>query len=244
MTALLDALARVSPAPPELLAGRELLRRIDAKFTVTTAELPALLDAFATDYAALALPDGSAIAVYRNFYFDTPDLRCFHDHRRGRRIRRKVRIRQYPDRQVSFLEVKIKQNEVVTDKRRRPVAFDHQTLDDDDLAFLREHAPEVAGQLVPIATIEYRRISLLHLRSPERLTIDFEIQATAGDARCDLGTLAIVELKRGPGTPSIARSTLRRERSLSKYCAVVPLLLPAVRHNRFRPALRMLEGYR
>jgi hypothetical protein len=216
--------------------------------------LGALLGALAGDYAVLPVGAG-ATAIYRNLYFDTPELRLFHDHRRGLRIRHKVRIRHYPDRSLTFLEIKTKRGEVLTDKQRREIEFARERLDPDDLAFLRAHAGELAGELAPAVRVDYRRIALFHPRLEERLTIDFALEvgrssAAPGDARMELGALAIVEVKRAPGGPprTPAMRALAglgvREGALSKYCAAMALLQPTVRHNRLRPALRALQGLR
>jgi hypothetical protein len=241
------ALAMFPRATPALLVERELLRRIDHKYVLDRAQLPALLGALAADYAVLPVGAGG-VAVYQNLYFDTAGLRCFHDHRRGRRIRHKVRIRHYPDRALSFLEVKTKRGEAITDKRRRAIDFGREQLGPDDVAFVRAHAGELADELLPAARIDYRRVALFHPRFEERLTIDFQLEAAQRGARVELGALAIIEIKRAPGgsprTPAMrALAELGiRERSLSKYCAAMALIDPTVRHNRLRPALRALQG--
>jgi hypothetical protein len=245
--ASLAPLAAFARATPALLAERDLLRRIDHKYVLDRARLGDLLGALAADYAVLPVGGGGA-AIYQNLYFDTPELRCFHDHRRGRRIRHKVRIRHYPDRELSFLEIKTKRNESLTDKRRRRIDFARERLDAADLAFLRGHAGELADALAPAVRIDYRRVLLIHPRFEERLTIDLALEAARGDVRAELGALAIVEIKRAPGgpprTPAMrALAALGvRERSLSKYCAAMARIHPAVRHNRLRPALRVLQG--
>lgn len=48
--------------------------------------LERILLMLAEHYAVIRVPSGCA-ASYQSTYFDTPDLRCYHDHRRGRRLR-------------------------------------------------------------------------------------------------------------------------------------------------------------
>lgn len=250
---MVDAvLASYDRATPALLAERALLRRIDLKYVLDRGRLDALLSALARHYAVLPVGAGT-VAVYRNVYFDTPDLRCFHDHRRGRRIRHKVRIRHYPDRALSFLEIKTKRGESLTDKHRLPIAFGRERLGAEELAFVRAGVGALADELGPAVRIDYRRVALFNPRSEERLTIDFALEAApaagAGE-RVDLGPLAVVEIKRAPGgvprteaMRALAELGLR-ERSMSKYCAAMALIEPTVRHNRLRPALRALQGLR
>ena len=239
-----SALAAFPVASSELLSRRELLRRTDAKYLLERPALEAWIAELGDEYAILRAGD-QPIATYQNLYFDTPDLRCFHDHRRGRRIRRKVRIRHYPERSLSFLEVKIKRSDVVTDKRRRPVEYGAESLGDRERAFLAKHAPEL--DLVPALRIDYRRIALVHLHEEERLTIDLDLVAEYGEQRGAFGGAVIVELKRPPhsraSTPAVRALARFRERALSKYCAATVRLRPDVRHNRLLPALRCLSAF-
>ncbi len=244
------ALAGFPPASSELIEQRQLLRRIDSKYVVDAGRAAELVAMLAGTYAVLPVA-GGGIATYRNLYFDTEDLRCFHDHRRGRRIRHKVRIRHYPDRELSYLEIKTKRNELVTDKQRRSIPFGSEDLGDSERVFIRAHTGALADSLQPGARIDYRRVCLIGLASEERLTIDLDLAITdATGTRHSLANLAIIEVKRPPvgaaRTPArLALFALRaRERSLSKYCAAIALTHPAVRQNRLRPNLRVVEALR
>lgn len=241
-----DAFGQFIAATQELVESRGLLSRVDSKFVLPTTRLDSLLEALAGNYAALRVPTGM-LATYESVYFDTPSLQCFHDHRRGRRPRHKIRIRHYPDRRVSFLEVKTKRNEVVTDKHRLAIPFGHQELAASELAFLRAHVGGLAGLLRPTLTIRYRRLSLISLVGNERVTIDLDlgVQGNTEVAR-RLGHLAIVEVKQSPfcvRTP-VMRTLHRarvRQRPLSKYVVALALLRPELARNRLLPELRALE---
>jgi hypothetical protein len=241
-------LASFPPAAPELLERRSLLSRIDSKFVVPVAELHRLLAGLDQDYAILRVASG-CIATYDNLYFDTAALRCFHDHRRGRRIRHKVRFRHYPDRGLSFLEVKTKRNEAVTDKRRLAVPYRHEELGPAERGFLRGHVGELADDLRPALAISYRRLSLIGLAADERVTIDLGLSAGDRDdaevARA-LGHLAVIEVKQWPycvRTPIMraVRGAGHRVTSMSKYITALSLLHPELCRNRLRAALRRLE---
>ena len=56
--------------------------------------------------------------VYNNLYFDTPEGTCLEDHTRGKNIRYKVRVRQYANTGVAFLEVKLRDVHSKTFKHR------------------------------------------------------------------------------------------------------------------------------
>jgi hypothetical protein len=244
--ALEALLAPFTEVSRQLLKQRELLRRIDSKYVVHASRVSELMGALRTGYAVLRVPTGSC-ATYRSLYFDTPELRCFHDHRRGRRIRHKIRIRHYPERAVSFLEVKTKRNELVTDKHRLAMPFEEEHLGERELAFLRPHIGEIADDLPPLLRIDYRRITLINLDANERVTIDLELEIAALDGtRHSLGPLAVMEIKQGafsldsPVMRALSAAG-QHQRSLSKYCAAVALLHPEERKNRLLPSLRAVE---
>jgi hypothetical protein len=228
-------------ATSALIAERQLLRRIDSKYVVPAARVPDLLAGLEAAYAVLRVPSGNW-ASYRSLYLDTPYLRCFHDHRRGRRIRHKIRLRHYPDRGVSFLEVKTKRNEEVTHKHRVAVAHDHEVIRDRELAFLREHVA-FADDVAPIARINYRRLSLISLNMDERVTIDIglDVAPPMGQAR-PLAPFAVIEIKQARlSAGSAMRQRLvdagHHEQSISKYCAAIATLYPGERRNRLLPSL-------
>lgn len=230
-----------APATKDLLASRQLLRRIDSKYIVPLSSVMELLGSVARDYAALHTRAGMW-AIYRSLYFDTSDLRCFHDHRRGRRIRHKVRIRHYPDRELSFLEVKTKQNDAFTGKQRLELPYGQESLFERERSFLCE----VVGcdlAWVPSARVDYRRLSLIAFAAEERVTIDhaLEIAMPNGPSRA-LGAFTVVEIKQAKrfASPMVQRLVEHgfRERSLSKYVAAIATLHPNEPKNRLLPALR------
>jgi hypothetical protein len=237
---------RFLPATPELLASRELLCRTDSKFVLPATHLDDLLDRLVGSYRVLKVPTGS-VATYHSLYFDTPAMQCYHDHRRGRRLRHKIRIRHYLDRQLSYLEVKTKRNEAVTDKHRMPVPYLHEALGPDELEFLYTHCGDMVRALEPKVLISCKRLSLIGAYTNERVTIDLDIDAD-GDrfVAKRLGHLAVVEVKQSPfcvRTP-VMRALIAsgiRERSLSKYITVMALVRPELRSNRLLPDLRALE---
>lgn len=238
--------ARFATASAELCDSRDLLRRVDTKFVATRGDALAVLAGLAGDYAAMSVPSGN-LAVYRSLYFDTAELRCFHDHRRGRRLRHKVRIRHYPDRLLSYLEVKTKRNEVITDKSRIPIPFREEWLGANELAFLRQRIDLPVDALRPVMRIDFMRLSLVGLRTAERVTVDLGLSAEGLDGtRWSFGDVAVIEVKQAPfcvRTP-VMRAMSRvglREGSMSKYTVATALMRPELRRNRLLPEVRMIE---
>lgn len=245
-SALADVASRFPVASAELRAGAELLRRVDTKFVCTRPVAAAVVEALLGSYAALPTPSGN-LATYRSLYFDTSDLRCYHDHRRGRRLRHKVRIRHYPDRSLSYLEVKTKRNEAVTDKKRRQLAFNEESLGDAERAYLAGIVDLPVHDLHPMMRIDFRRLSLVSLDSPERVTIDCDLlAATIDGATWDAGDRVVIEVKQSPfcvRTPVMGALLGHglREQSMSKYTIATALVRPDLRRNRLLPELRAIE---
>lgn len=239
-----ELLDRFPPVPLELLESRSLFLRRDTKFLVSPGLAARLVDTLAGDYGVLGIGP-ARLADYRTLYFDTPGFRFFHDHRRGRRLRHKVRIRHYADRDLAFLEVKTRRTELETTKARRPHAYGNLELSAEDEAFVRERTG-VAEPLRPCAWTLYRRLTLVGLRANERVTVDLDYVAEMGARRQALAGVAIVELKQQPfRRASAIWSALRaagiRPAATSKYCTALAGLHPELRLSAPPTALNALE---
>jgi hypothetical protein len=235
-------------APVELLRGRELLRRTDTKFLLSEERLEALLARLRESYGVLATGPNT-VGTYATEYLDTEELRCFEDHRRGRRLRQKVRVRSYPDRGLSFVEVKSRRSDVWTVKHRRERPLGGGPLCRDERAFVSEHCSFPAEGLEPVVRVHYRRALLLSRETRERVTIDADLSVIRGTQVEKLAGIAIVEVKQPSfraSTPAMRalRACRLRPIALSKYCAAVVLTHEGIRCNRLLPALRQLERMR
>ena len=240
-----DALEAFDTASIHLIKSRDLLVRTDIKFFGRAALLDNVLPLLAPHYAVIRVPAGCA-AYYQSVYFDTPDLRCYHDHRRGRRLRHKVRIRHYPDRQLSFLELKSKKNARVTDKHRMKLPYGQTELDEEGRDFLKELCDLPVDELEPTLSNHFRRISLIGLERRERVTIDVELGFDHRGASGGFDGLTVIEVKQHPYDPHSPVMTAlhdvgMRERSLSKYTTAIARLSPGIARNRLLPLLRTLD---
>lgn len=241
------ALTAFAPVDASLLDRRALLTRADAKFLARAEALAPLLHALSGDHAVL-LASGARIASYETIYFDVPGLRGYDDHVRGRAPRHKVRVRHYPERRVSFLEVKSKDNRGRTEKARRPHPFGEASLSDVEVAWALAITGWPGRTLLPQAWVRYRRITLVGLEADERVTVDLDLRIDRPPLTRRLHDLAIVEVKqprldpRSPAMAALRRAGARR-RSVSKYAVAVGLLATDVRRNRLLPTLREIERY-
>jgi len=239
-----ELVARFQEAPLELAIQRELRCRADSKFILPPSAAAELIRALTGDYVALAAGAG-LVASYRTLYFDTPELDFFHAHRRSRRVRHKVRVRHYPDRRITLLEVKTRKSELQTIKEWRIREYGDHELSADDQAFVAAHTGIDRG-VRPQVWTDFRRLTLLGAHTNERITVDVDVAFTMGMRSRRLDDVAVVEVKQWPfsrNTPVMAslRGAGWRPCGISKYCAAVTLMRPEVRHNRLLPDLRALD---
>lgn len=230
-------------ATPELLAQRALQSRTDTKFLLSPSRLPDVLAGLGQCYAAVCPP-----ALYRSLYFDTRELAFFHAHRRGRRVRHKVRVRHVPDRRLSFLEIKTRRSDRLTSKLRVEHAFGDDTLSREDQVLAQSQC-QLLESLEPRAWTEYERLTLLGLATDERVTIDTRIRFESDGVVKSLGDLVLVEIKQWPFsrcTPFMEalRAASIAPSSPSKYCLAIASTHSQLPHNRFLPTLRAIEELR
>lgn len=237
--------SRFDHATVKMLQARALLRRTDTKFLVPAEMVVWILAGLSNDY--LMLPSGNRyFARYDTTYFDTPDLRCFHDHRRGCRPRHKIRVRHYPDRGVSYLEVKSKDTSTETRKHRVRRTFGDDSLGGDGRRFVAMCCDLPVDELEPSMRMQFFRLTLLGKYTEERLTVDLGLDFDGAPPGRDLSGVGIVEVKQRHlqrRTPIMRalRAHQFRQGSASKYCTALALSRPSVRRNQIRPVLRAIE---
>ena len=243
----LAPLATFAPIALAEMAGVALLDRIDTKYLLTWARVSALLPALQAGYRALEV-DGRRCSPYRTLYFDTRDFAPYHAHQGGRRVRYKVRSRQYVGTPLAFFEVKQKTGANHTHKERLATPQLVTQLTGPVTAFLHDRIPLPAGDLEQKLWIDYNRVTLVGRQTHERLTIDFDLCFSINGQGVALPGLVIAELK-SEGHPltspfaEIVRRQLIRPRGFSKYCIGASLLYPALKHNRFARILRRIEPF-
>lgn len=248
------ALSGYSLVTPELLASRKLLKRVDTKFLFNRRLLESILSELPSSYGLL----GSANSPWQNYrsdYFDTEDLLFFHDHRRGRRIRHKVRLRHYLDRHLTFLEVKKRDRPGSMIKQRRELPFQTLRLTRNDWAFVEE---AVASPQKPLVSnlgnklglklrTAYSRITLVGLDTVERVTFDFDLELSANGRCVSFRDAVIAEVKQEKFRATTPAMCVVRDHGLrpslaSKYCIGMMVLSSALRSNRLKPRLRAIKG--
>ncbi|EKF19408.1 polyphosphate polymerase domain-containing protein [Nitratireductor pacificus] len=234
----------------ELNGKAAMLERLDNKYIVPADRLRPALNAFSDFFDVLEI-DGIRAFTYATRYYDDDGLRSYYDHHQGRRKRCKVRVRDYIDSGLSYLEVKLKSKRQITVKKRLKLREPGAGLDLSGEAFIDTCHREIYDSpfdrpLVPVIGMRYRRITLVAKEGGERMTIDTELSFDAGGvSRRVRPDISIVETKSARGN-GIADAILRGlhvhpTKRCSKYCVGMAATGQVARHNRFLPALRRLQ---
>jgi len=238
-------LSQIRPISLEEMNSVALMKRLDSKFVLSVNRLTELLDRIKDDYTVLTI-NNETIFNYRTTYYDSEDLDTYTDHLRGKLIRHKVRIREYINTNVSYFEIKKKQNSGVTDKVRIKTIEIDTKLQDKQGAFAEEHLPGIeAGTYSKILTNTFNRITLANPRKKERVTIDYNLAFDDDSKTETFSNLCIVEIKQpriNRFTPIFLQLKLMGIRPLriSKYCLGVSSLKD-VMSNLFKSKMRLIK---
>ena len=237
-------LAQLDPISLDEMGSIKLMNRTDTKFVTNKRKLARLLEQAQGKYYAQQLGD-ARIANYRTVYWDTPEHRFFLEHHNKRAPRQKIRVRTYVDSDLTFLEVKTKNNHGRTKKKRITVP-DHERADivaAGGSDFTRGLTGVTFEDIDPTVQNRFQRITLVNKGKTERLTIDFNVQFHNYETAHDAGTgdLVIIELKRDGNVYSPVLEILRRLRikpsGFSKYCIGSVLTNEGLKSNLFKPKI-------
>jgi len=240
----LDALAPI--ALDELVERAGLLTRMDRKYLLPAADLPAVLAGLPGDVRVLDI-DRQRRFTYRSAYFDTPGLDSYFAAARRRRRRFKLRIRSYVDSDLHFLEVKTRGPRGTTVKQRFPYAGDGARLGPESqhlaVETLAAAGVRADGFLFDLAlTTRYERTTLFIPSSGSRVTVDQRLTWTLpGGKTLAAPDSVIVETKSIRATSPADRllwSLAHRPCSMSKYATGLAALRPDLPANRWCPVLK------
>ena len=238
---LTHALDRLDEVDLELLDRAQLHDRVESKVILRTDDLPEALGMLGEDYFVLEHL-GDRVQGYRNDYFDSVELRNYHEHHNqlGRRL--KLRYRTYENSALTFFEVK-RNVGGRTIKERRRSSQPNGELHADDAAFFADRTGWDPEAIVPSLTVEYRRVLLVKHDFSERVTIDIDLSFRSNTGAMTPAGLAICEFKQprlDRRSPAMVAMN-RRPQKFSKYCMGLASCDPALRRNRFKKVFRNLD---
>ena len=240
MKALTDILTSFEPISLAQMESVKLMNRIDTKYAVPRTVLPLILEAAQSDYYVQEI-DGKRIATYDTMYYDTATFDMYMRHHDRQLVRQKIRIRQYIDSNLTFLEIKRKNNKGRTKKKRI-------TLPSEEIeSFVAAKSRYVWSELTPHLRTMFHRITLVNKLKTERLTIDMDLvwDNVVSSEVMTYPKLVIIELKRDGNVPSkmthIMLDLRQHPLKISKYCIGTALTTPDIKKNRFKAKIRKIE---
>ena len=229
--------ASFSPIKLAEMDNVKLMSRSDTKFAFKISKLPELLNQMIPFYRVLEI-NGKLIHDYKSLYFDTDDRKFYLDHHNGRVNRNKVRFREYVGSDLTFLEIKRKNNKGKTIKKRMKVDSINEKLSVKQIEYIHS----IIGSDISLNSkqwINFSRITFVHKVYKERLTIDINLNFKEKNRLGDLNQIAIGEVKqermsRLSDFMRIAKGLHILPIRISKYCMSTLELNPELKQNRFK----------
>ncbi|WP_027421003.1 polyphosphate polymerase domain-containing protein [Crocinitomix catalasitica] len=220
-----------------------LMNRTDTKFVFSQNKLGGLLKELSKDYKVLEI-NGNKVSNYKTLYFDTKNFDFFLEHHNGKANRYKIRIRQYIESNLFFLEIKHK-FKGRTDKVRIPINDFEEDLSTKSKAFIFG-VLEKEVSLEPKLWNSFSRITLVNKHEKERLTFDLGVQYSIGEKKVAYDHLVIAELKqeklnRLSTFYKLMKEKMIRPYSISKYCVGSIGLYPELKYNNFKSKLIFID---
>jgi hypothetical protein len=223
-----------------------LMDRVDTKYIIPADRVPYLLNMMPARYRILEI-NNRRMSSYSTLYLDTPDHFFFNQHVTGRTERMKVRFRKYDSTGITFLEIKKKTKKGRTVKWRIENSLADYTCNESAIEFMNAHVPFNPGELRPVLTNKFKRITLTGFNVPERITIDLDLSFTSIDGRSvELPLISIVELK-SDGVASrspfsrIIKQVSAYPTGFSKYCIGCALLYDLPMKSILKPKILLLN---
>ncbi len=244
-----EVIGNMEPISLKEMEHVRLMRRRDTKYVVPSTAIPGVLEIIQDKYRVLEV-ENKRIHDYHTLYYDTPELSMYHEHHNRRLNRYKVRVRKYMDTDLSFFEIKYKNNKGETIKRRIRRGNPNDLSEDRTGKFLEDNSPYSISDISPALQNYFKRITLVHKVTPERITIDIELNYSnvRGTMDIQLPGFSVIEIKRDrDANHSDVIKALRKEHfqaiGFSKYCIGTALMKPQVKKNLFKPRIRQLGKF-
>ena len=221
-----------------------LMDRVDSKYAFTQDRLTDLFERMKPSYRVLEV-NTHRISRYESVYFDTKDFDLYHHHHTGRTNRYKIRFRKYVESDLSFFEIKFKNNKDRTIKSRVRHGTIEEIIQGEPKIFLSKKTHFTAHDLEAKLWVNFSRITFVNRFSPERVTIDLDLTFKNNETVLTMNNLVIAETKQNKSMRSefvkLMKEKHIREGSISKYCFAASCLYKELKNNNFRPQLKIFN---
>ena len=223
-----------------------LMNRVDTKFVFSLDDLTKILPELINGYRCLQV-NSCLLQTYKSLYFDDDKLSFLKAHHNGRVNRFKVRIRNYVESQLYFLEVKHKIKKR-TDKSRIELANFTDELDFTQNQFVQGILQKQMN-LIPVLWNEFQRITFSGKTMNERLTLDLHLVFNQEESNYSMENVVIAELKQADldrNSPfyQIMKKHGIRPLRVSKYCVGLYSIhgQQKIKGNRFKKKIKILNS--
>jgi hypothetical protein len=222
-----------------------LMSRFDEKYVFRISRLRQFLIQLLSHYKILSV-HGQVMSRYENMYFDTPELKSYHDHHNDRANRYKIRFRSYSDSGDCFFEIKKKDNRGYTSKVRQHATTLQRSLSNSEIDFIKKNLNGADLLLQPSLSNSFNRITFVNTLDRERLTLDILTRFKNVSVEKKLDDVVIAEVKQEHHLyDSAFKRLMQHERifpvSFSKYCIGTLLTHTGIKYNRFKPKLTIIN---
>ena len=180
--------------------------------------------------------------TYDSTYFDTKDTQLYLEHHNKRANRAKVRVRTYVESNLSYLEVKLKDNTGITSKKRIQLAHPIALLDAEKLDFI-EQCTAHKWELSHALTNRFNRFTLVNILQKERVTFDLNLTYNGTIYHSNLAIIELKQEKLNRASPlyNVLKNAAIQPYAISKYCTGMALLYPELKQNYFKHKLLTLD---
>lgn len=246
MDGIVDLINGFEPISLEQMKDIRLMNRVDTKYVTNTGSLAQILALAQSKYYMQQI-DSIRSSHYTTDYYDTDDLNMYAIHHDGRSTREKIRVRSYADFNLSFFEIKKKNNKKKTSKKRISVQEGYSVCGSEISDFMAQYSRYTPQSISPSLSNDFYRLTLVNHDKTERVTVDYNLKFTNPRTSLsrELSDIVIVEVKRDGNTFSPIRDILRECRvmpvSISKYCIGQVVTNPTLKRNRFKAKLKMMN---
>lgn len=246
MQQITDILTQFSPINISQMDEVKLLNRTDTKYILSINDLVKVLPELTPYYTCLEVENVRA-SSYKTLYFDTNDKQFYHHHHNGKPNRFKVRMRQYVESNLTFLEIKHKVKGR-TDKSRIKISDFSEEFTQEQKQFI-DKILGTHSDLKPQLWNMFKRVTFVNKSIKERLTIDVDLSfklMNNDDKTWTKSQLVIAEVKqeninRESKFMQLCKENGIRPSSISKYCLGTSVLVNSVKRNTFKPKILAIE---
>jgi hypothetical protein len=248
-TSLIEAINSFESISLSEMDSVKLMDRFDFKLLFEISKLNHLLEKLEPYYRVLEVQQ-QRLSTYDNRYFDTPDKKFYLQHHNKIANRLKVRYRKYVESNITFFEVKQKNNKGKTIKERISVAGIPQTLGEDERLLLQNILPiDTINSLQASLNNSFKRLTLVNKDFTDRLTFDLFTSFEFNNNRANINHLVIAELKQSAHVlDAFKRQLFKDEKiyqvSMSKYIIGSLMLNKDLKHNNFKEKILFINKHK